>query len=644
MRDKRSIYLNTISIPEAIFNIKKVMDIQLKEEVVPTHMATHRITSRPVYAKYSSPTYHSAAMDGICVRAKDTFGAREGNPIKLKKGRDFQYVNTGYPIPKGFDAVIMIEYVQKIDDEYVSIEKAAYPYEHVRKIGEDIVATEMIIPQNHQITPYDIGALLSGGIYELFVKEKVKISIIPTGDEVLDFELKPKPGIGQVIESNSMMLKAMAEKWGCIVKRIPPVEDDLDKICEALCRELESDAHIVVIGAGSSAGDKDYSRRAMERFGEVIVHGISAMPGKPSILGFSHNKKLMVGAPGYPVSSVICFEKLLKPLIYHMVSIPMETKPKIQVMLNRRVPSKLGQREFIRVAIARVGKRYVANPLKRGASQITTLVNGQGIIEIPENVEGIKEGSIVDAELLVDLNLIENTLMCVGSHDNILDLIKNELMKLHNPIRLSSSHVGSVGGLVALNRGSCHFAGSHLYDPDSGDYNFPFIKKYIPDKEVVVVNLAIRHQGFMVKKGNPKGIYNIKDLIRKDVVFVNRQKGSGTRILFDDLLKKNNISPEHINGYDREEFTHMEIGVNVLSGTADVGMGIYAAAKALGLDFIEVARERYDLVILKEFLEDPKIKTLLEIISSDSFKAKIEALGGYETTLTGHFMKPGMGL
>ncbi len=287
----------------------------------------------------------------------------------------------------------------------------------------------------------------------------------------------------------------------------------------------------------------------------------------------------MVGAPGYPVSSVICFDKLLKPIVHHLSSRLVKENPKIKVMLNKRLPSKLGITEFVRVAIARVGDIFVANPMKRGASQITTLVNAQGIVEVPEDVEGIKEGSYVDAELLVDIGLIENTLMCVGSHDNILDLIKNELMKRENPIRLTSSHVGSVGGLVAISRGSCHFAGSHLYDPESGDYNFPFIEKYIPDKEVVVVNLAIRHQGFMVKKGNPKNIHNIRHLLREDVVFVNRQRGSGTRILFDDLLKKNNISPDKIRGYNREEYTHMEVGVNVLSGTADVGMGIFAAAK-----------------------------------------------------------------
>ena len=645
MRDKRSIYLNTIPIKEAIDRVKEYLDIEVKEEVVETHKAIDRITSRPIYAIYSCPTYHSAAMDGICVRAETTFGAREGAPKRLKKSKDFLYVNTGDPIPQGFDAVIMIENVQEIDDDTVSIEKSAYPYQYIRRIGEDIVSTEMIIPQNHRITPYDIGALLSGGIFELFVKEKIKIKIIPTGDEVLDFTKRPRPMPGQVIESNSVLLKSIAEKWGCEVSRIAPVPDDLGKISSALESALNSDAHIVVVCAGSSAGSKDYSRRAMERFGKVLVHGISAMPGKPSILGISDTHgKLMVGAPGYPVSAVICFEELLKPIVFHLINQPVPEREKVEVMLNKRLPSKLGQTEFVRVCIGKVGNRYVANPLKRGASLITSMVEAQGILKVPESVEGIDQGSFVEAELLVEKNQVENTLICVGSHDNILDLLSNELMSLEIPIRLSSTHVGSMGGLISLKRGGSHIAGSHLYDPETGDYNFPFIEKYIPEIDLMVINLAVRHQGLMIKKGNPKKIQGVQDLVREDVIFINRQKGSGTRILFDDLLKKQGISPSLIKGYDREEYTHMEIGVNVLSGTADVGMGIFAAAKALGLDFIPITKERYDLLIPKRFISDKKIQALMDIINRDSFKKKIVALGGYETHLTGMIMEKGMGI
>ncbi len=643
MRDSRSIYLQTLPIKYALLRIKNRMrgKISLKEKKIESHRAWGRITSRPIFAKYSSPTYHSAAMDGICVRAEDTFMAREGHPLFLQKDKDFIFVNTGDPLPPSFNAVIMIEEVEEIDNNTVKIEKSAYPWQHVRKIGEDIVATELLIPQNHLLSPYDIGALLSAGIFEIHVKEKVKIAIIPTGDEVLDFLERPHPAPGQVIESNSSILTSLAPQWGCEVKRYPPVPDDMEKLTSAVEKALSSDIHILVLGAGSSAGSKDYSRRVLERFGEILVHGISAMPGKPSIMGVAQDK-ILIGAPGYPVSAVVCFEELIKPLVYWIQNLPCPDRDKVLVRLSRDIPSRLGQEELIRVSIGKIQNSYVASPLKRGASLITSLTKAQGIVRIPENIEGFSQGTEVAAELISPRFQIDRTLVCVGSHDNILDLLANELMGLEIPIHLSSTHVGSMGGLMAIKKKSCHFAGSHLYDPESGDYNFPFIKKYLPDIEVKVINLAIRHQGFMVAKGNPKNIKGIEDVVREDVVFINRQRGSGTRILFDDLLKRKGIPPQNIAGYDREEYTHMGVGVNVLSGSADVGMGIFAAAKALGLDFIPVCRERYDLIIPKELFGTSKIMRVMEILKAPSFKKKIEALGGYETHLTGETMSPGM--
>ncbi len=643
MRDSRSIYLHTVPVPEALSRIKHAIAgrISLGEELIESHRGYGRVTSRPVFARYSSPTYHSAAMDGICVRAEDTFMAREGHPLFLKKTKDFLFVNTGDPIPSGFNAVIMIEDVEEIDNETVKIEKSAYPWQHVRKIGEDIVATEMLIPQNHLLSAYDIGALLSAGIFEIYVKEKVKIAIIPTGDEVVDFLRRPIPGPGEVIESNSSILACMAPLWGCDLKRYPPVPDDMEMLCSVVKEALESEIHILILGAGSSAGTKDYSRRVMERFGEVLVHGISTMPGKPSILGVAGGK-ILVGAPGYPVSAVVCFEELIRPLVYWIQNLPLPKRERVLVRLTRDIPSRLGQEELVRVCIGKVGKSYVASPLKRGASLITSLTRAQGIVRIPQNMEGIPQAQEVEAELICPRSQIDRILICVGSHDNILDLLANELMGLSEPIQLSSTHVGSMGGLMAIKKKSCHFAGSHLYDPESEDYNFPFLHKYIPDIKVEVINLAIRHQGLMVSKGNPKNIKGVEDLVREDITFINRQRGSGTRILFDDLIKKKGIGPSHIKGYEREEYTHMGVGVNVLSGSADVGMGIFAAARALNLDFIPICRERYDLIIPQEFSTIPKILKLKEILNSASFKKRIEGLGGYEIRFTGKKMVPGI--
>jgi putative molybdopterin biosynthesis protein len=427
-----------------------------------------------------------------------------------------------------------------------------------------------------------------------------------------------------------------------MVTRVPPVRDELEALSTAVSEALKG-AHIVVIGAGSSAGTKDFTRTVMKSQGRILVHGIAAMPGKPSLLGEAQGK-LLVGAPGYPVSAVICFEELVRPLAAWMGRHDPGARPKVQVELTRKTPSKLGVQEFMRLAIGRVGEKWVATPLARGAGMITTLTKAQGIARIPMHSEGVEAGARLEAELLVPEAEMERTIVCVGSHDNTLDLLTNELMGLAEPFRLASTHVGSMGGLTALRSGAAHLAGCHLFDPETADYNFPFLAKYLPGLDLLVVNLAIRHQGLITAKGNPKGIRGVEDLARPDLSFINRQRGAGTRILLDHHLKQADIAPDSVKGYDKEEYTHMAVAVNVLSGAVDCGLGIFAAAKALNLDFVPLARERYDLIIPRKFADDPKIATILDLIRSEALQAKIRNLGGYDTDLTGKEMMPEMGL
>jgi putative molybdopterin biosynthesis protein len=642
---QRNIYLNTVSLAEAVALIKTKLDREtlVGVETVPVTEAAGRITAAPIFAAVSSPTGHCAAMDGIAVAAASTFAAREGEPVTLRPGADFVFVNTGDVLPAGFDAVIMIEDVVAAADGAVSIETSTPPWRHVRRVGEDIVATELLLPERRRLTPFDIGALLSSGVFTVSVFERARLAIIPTGDEVLDYETRPTPGPGQVIESNSAMLAALAGEWGAVVRRRPPVPDKPELLEAAVKEALESDAHIVVLGAGSSAGAKDYSKSIFEKFGEIFVHGVSAMPGKPSMLGVARGK-LVVCAPGYPVSAVVCFEELVKPLAAWLCRGEALHRPAAEAVMARDAPSKLGLEEFLRAAMGKVGERLVAVPLARGAGLITSLTKAQGLVRIPANVEGVKKGETVAATLLCDPGELAATLIHVGSHDNILDLLASFLMRNDPPLRLASSHVGSMGGLAALADGSALFAGTHLFDPDTGDYNFPFLSKYLSKTPVALINLAIRHQGFILAKGNPKGISGVADLARAGTRFVNRQRGAGTRILFDWHLAQAGIKPEAVTGYDFEEYTHMAVAVNVQSGAVDCGMGIFAAANALDLDFIPVARERYDLAIPEAYLDDPRVKAMLEIIHDAGFKSRMQALGGYETVLTGARMRPGQPL
>lgn len=641
---KRNIYLNTVPVAEALRLAMDALDraALVGRETVPSHLACGRVTSAPVYAVCSSPTFHSAAMDGYAVRAESTFLAREGRPVRLAKGSECVAVNTGHPLPEGMDGVLMIEKVVRESDEAIEIETPVFPMQHVRRIGEDIVATELLLPQNRLLSPYDVGGLLSAGIWEVEVWERLRMEFIPTGDEVLDFTLRPNPRAGQVIESNSQVFAGLAAAQGCHFTRVDPVPDNEEALTRAVRAAVDGPAHVVVVGAGSSAGSKDYSRSIIESLGRVLVHGIDVMPGKPSILGVVDGK-LVVGAPGYPVSAVVCFEELLIPLLSWLGRKTPPARPTVEVELSRKTPSKLGTEELVRLAIGRVGDKHVATPLGRGAGMLTTLIRAQGVTRIPIDSEGVEAGARVRAELLVPEAELDQTLVVVGSHDNILDVLGNELMGLARPVRVASSHVGSMGGLTALKNRSALMAGTHLFDEDSGDFNFPFFRKYLPGVEVSCVNLAIRHQGLIVAKGNPQNIRGVEDLARPDVRFINRQRGAGTRILLDYHLKRAGIDPRHVAGYEKEEFTHMAVAVNVLTGTASCGMGIFAAAAALGLDFVPLARERYDLAFLPE-LADWKTEVVLRLIRTMAFKDRIAALGGYETTLTGVVMEPGQGL
>jgi molybdopterin molybdotransferase/putative molybdopterin biosynthesis protein len=642
MSNQRNIYLKMKTLPEArevMFNRFPVFE-PLPAESVPVADAVGRVLAEPVTAKLSSPNFHSAAMDGIAVRAENTFGASETKPMTLKIGRDAFYVNTGHVLPEGTNAVIMIENIHGLNQDHVEIEAPAFPWQHVRKMGEDIVATELLFPQSHVVTPYCLGALLSGGIFSVSVRRKPKVLIFPTGSELVPWqdadqeELKP----GQVIESNSFVLGKLTESCGGEYDRHRLLRDDLESIKGAVRTAVDDGYSMILIIGGSSAGSEDYAKHVINDLGEVLVHGVTIMPGKPVIIGAVGDTPVF-GIPGYPVSAIVAFEQFVRPLIFSMLGKPDEPRPSVQVEPTRKIPSKLGVEEFLRVKLGSVGGRVVASPLPRGAGSITTITEADGIIRIPNHVEGLLDQKPVTAELLRPLSAIYNTIVTVGSHDNTLDVLADLIKKKQSNLTLSSSHVGSMGGLMAIKRGACHLAGSHLLDTEDGTYNISYVKKHLPGIDVKLVNLVLRDQGLIIPKGNPKKIRGIEDLGRQDVTFINRQGGSGTRILLDDKLEQIGLDRLRIKGYEDEEFTHMSVAAAVLSGRADAGLGIYAAAKALGLDFIPVVTEQYDLVIPRQHFDTENIRILLEIINSREFKTRVIELGGYHTERTGEIIE-----
>ena len=621
--------------------LSSVDSARLASEEIPVEDALDRVTAEAVFAKISSPHYHASAMDGICVRAEDTFGATEfaGKKLKLTDAAmpelgSFKYVDTGNALPAWANAVIMIEKVHQLDANTVEIFESVPPWNHVRLVGEDVVATELLLPRCHRLRPYDLGALLAAGHTSVKVKSRPKVGIIPTGDELIQPGEEAKPGA--VIEFNSTVLAAFIREWGGAPVKYPRTKDDLGALKQAVERAVR-ECDLVTIIAGSSAGEHDLTSDVVAETGELLAHGVDVMPGKPAVLGRVQETPV-IGVPGYPVSAIVIAREILRPALERFLGAAAPSYPTVRAAVPKKIASHLGLEEFIRVTLGRVGEKLVAVPLARGAGVITTMVHADGLLRIPSLVEGLNGGEEADVELLRPIEDVENTILCTGSHDLAIGVLEDQLKRRHPELKIAATNVGSLGGLLALQRGETHIAGTHLLDPESGVYNIPDIKKTIPNVRLALIHLAQREQGIMVARGNPKSIGSLKNLTRPGIRFVNRQPGSGTRVLLDYELKKIGVDPRAIAGYEREEFTHMAVGVAVASGLVDAGLGVRAAAVALGLDFVAVANEQYDLLISLPFFESYRGARLMEVVRSEGFKHGVAGLGGYDTARTGELL------
>ena len=623
------------------FFLERIDATRIPTETLPVEEALNRITAEPVFAKLSSPHYHGSAMDGICVRAEDTFGATEFSSKRLnlvteeaRQDGAFAFVDTGNALPAWANAVVMIEKVHQLDNRNVEIFEAAAPWQNVRLVGEDIVATELLLPRLHRLRPYDLGALLASGHTTVNCKTKPRVAIIPTGDELIKAGDDARPG--RIFEFNSTILSALIFEAGGSATTLPPVGDDINKLKGALRGALR-DYDLVAIIAGSSAGEHDFTAQVIAEEGELIVHGIDIMPGKPAVLGVVQGKPV-VGVPGYPVSAIVVAREIIEPALAKFLGQGFVARPQVRAVVPKKIASHLGLEELVRVTLGRVENKLVAVPLRRGAGVITTMVQADGLMRIPTLTEGINAGEEVDIELLRPIEEVERAILCTGSHDLSIDILGDQLKRCFPGFKIAASNVGSLGGLLSLQRGETHIAGTHLLDPETGGYNIPDIKRSIPRTPVVLLHLVQRQQGLILRPGNPKAINQLSDLARSDVTFVNRQPGSGTRVLLDYELRRLRLEPRSIHGYEREEFTHMAVAVAIASELADVGLGVKSAAQALGLDFIPMGEEEYDLLSLRSFFDSDSGAKLLEVIRSTDFRKAVEALGGYDARAAGEIV------
>ncbi len=633
---ERNIYIANMPLEKSfelfLERLQATNFFNLKIETVDVLTSLNRITASPVYAKRSSPHYVSSAMDGIAVKASLTNGATEVNPISLKSGEFFE-VDTGDYVPSEFDTVIMIEDVNFIDGS-AQIIKAAVPWQHIRSVGEDLVTHDMLVPSYTRIGAYELASLITAAVNEILVVKKPVVGIIPTGTELVekgsDIMLP-----GQIVESNSRMLSALCEEWGALPLRHEIVIDDKEQIRQAI-RTMIPQVDVLIVCSGSSAGREDYTASLIAEIGELLLHGLAIRPGKPAILGIIDNKPV-IGVPGYPVSANLIFSLFAQPIIYKKQGLTPPLNKELECHAARKIPSHMGVDDFLNVSIVKIAERYLCFPQARGAGITTSLVKSDGVLCIKRGLEGLQAGDTCVVSLRRPMQLIDNTIITIGSHDLSIDILADILHKRHS-LRLISINAGSMGGIFSLRRRETHFAGIHLLDYETGEYNQSYLQKYLPDSDWLLMNLAKRDQGLLIKKDNPLNITSLKDLAKPEVRYINRQNGAGTRILLDYLLKLDNIDPQDINGYNREEYTHLAVAASIKNDASDVGMGIYASARALDLGFIPITQEQYDICLLPQLMTSNIFDMLERTITSEEFQEKLIKTGGYNLDLTGQII------
>jgi putative molybdopterin biosynthesis protein len=643
-----SVYLHDLPLAEAWARFMEALqaaalDGPLPAETVTLDHARGRVTSDPTWARSSSPHYHAAAMDGYALRAAATLGANDRSPVELPMGTQAAYVDTGDALPDWADAVVPVEDAEPVGSgrragvQAIRLRAAVPPWSHVRPLGEDMVASELVLPAGHTLRPVDLGALAGSGHADVRVRRKPRVAILPTGSELVPPGSAARPG--EIVEFNSLVLAAQVEEWGGLAVRLPIVADDLVEISNAVQRAVAQGSDLVLINAGSSAGTEDFSASVVGALGRVLVHGVAIRPGHPVILGMlgaDERRVPVIGVPGYPVSAALTGEIFVRPLLDRWLGRHPAAPEEVDAVMTRKVHSSVGDEEYLRVTVGEVGSRRIAAPLARGAGVLTSLVRADGIVRIPAGSQGLEAGQSVRVTLYRSRAEIAHTIVALGSHDLTLDLLAQFLAGQGR--RLASANVGSLGGLVALRRGEAHLAGSHLLDPETGEFNLSYIRQYLPDTPVVVVGMVGREQGLMVVPGNPHHLTGLADLAGAGLSFVNRQRGAGTRLLLDYNLELLGIEPDSIKGYDREEFTHLAVAAAIASGRAACGLGIRAAAEALSLGFVPLFQERYDLIIPREHYDGTFLRPLLELLDDAAFRAAVAALPGYSLEPMGKIM------
>jgi putative molybdopterin biosynthesis protein len=641
----RKVFRTLVTIEEAQAELYKSFKPEPTSiEEVRISDAIGRTLAQDVTSQIDVPGFDRAAMDGYAVVAEDTFGADDDSPKKLqlvgrceagqqpstsiKRGEAIE-VSTGAPVPRGANAVVMVEYTRHADST-VEVFRPVVPGENISAAGSDIMAGELVLRKGETITPREIGVLAALGAEKTKVFRRPRVAILSTGNELIP------PGspltYAKVYDINANAIAASVIECGGDPANLGIVPDDA-AMMEKRLRQALRENDMVLTSGSTSAGAGDLVYRIIDNLGKpgVLVHGISVKPGKPALLAVVDGKPL-IGLPGYPTSALMIFHALVAPLLRAMSGLARREVVVLNAKVAFKIMSAKGRRELLPVHLTRDATgQYLAYPATGGSGAITSFSLSDGFIDIPDNVEFLEEGEQVKVNLF-GTGLNPADIVVIGSHCVGIDVLIG-VVREHSPeFHAKVVNTGSLGGLHAVKRGEADIAGIHLLDEGTGQYNVPFYHQFGMQGKAVLIRGYTREQGFLVPKGNPKGIRTFDDLIGKKLSLVNRNRGSGTRILMDFCLSKIVASKgitlgdltRQIQGYTSEAKSHSAVASAIASGRADVGVGIRTVAVTYGLDFVKIGDESFDFLISNDRLSKPAVQSFLTALKSKEFASLLD--------------------
>jgi len=631
-------FLEVVSADEARARFSRHLDLSpLSAEAVALAAAPGRVLAHDVPAPIDVPPFDRANVDGFAVRAADLTGATDTAPRRLTLNREVVVcgqppaltvapgtattIATGGVVPRGADAVVMIEHTELTDESgapAIEVRRAAAPGQFVSYAGSDIARGEVVLRRGTRISSREIGMLAACGIAGIDVVQRPRVAVLSTGDELVT---PGRPlGPAQVYDSNGAIVAAAVAEAGGEPVPFGAFPDDAAALERAVRSALES-CDMVLLSGGTSKGAGDLSHRIVSKLGPpgILVHGVALKPGKPLCLAVSDGKPLVV-LPGFPTSAIFTFHAFVAPVVRALAGLPPEAARTIEADVPVRIPSEFGRQEFVLVALAAGETGPVAFPTQKGSGAVTSFSQADGFLEIDALAHSLDAGTRKRVTLIGESAAMPD-LVVVGSHCVALDAVLGALTGRGFAARTIA--VGSQGGVTAASRGECDLAPAHLVDPATGVYNAHLLRPGL-----ALVKGWQRLQGLVYRPGDVR--FAGRDIAAAieaavadpDCLMVNRNAGAGTRVLIDQLL-----AGRRPPGYSNQPRSHNAVAAAVAQGRADWGIAIEPVAKLYGLAFTPIAPEDYDFLLVEKRRERPAVQAFLEALRDDAVRQNIRALG-----------------